>query len=210
MTSQDGSAAITFLCRGQSLSFRQDMTDHPVRQPNRQLRRALHRHRRRPFFARQLLYETLDQMHRLDREDLGVLGRLLVLPGLRVLWLQVVLRLLAALEVRLDPVDLVDQSKMQARGSAWLPQNTWLSLARLLHSASIIAEVCRERQCSRVLRHAGRGFRHPRGRRFVGLCACGSASANGGPRTVVAGGPARASCHQRPRRPCSCWRSQRL
>jgi len=105
---------------------------------------------RRPFFARQLLYETLDQMHRLDREDLGVLGRLLVLPGLRVLWLQVVLRLLAALEVRLDPVDLVDQSKMQARGSAWLPQNTWLSLARLLHSASIIAEVCRERQCSRV------------------------------------------------------------
>ena len=56
-------------------------------------------------------------MHRLDREDLRVLGRLLapqVLPGLLILSARVVLRLLAALEVRLDPVDLVDQSKMQA------------------------------------------------------------------------------------------------
>ena len=99
------------------MSCRQDMTDHPVRQLNRQPRPALHRHRRRPFFARQLLYETLDQIHRLDREDLRVLGRLLapqVLPGLLILSARVVLRLLAALEVRLDPVDLVDQSKMQA------------------------------------------------------------------------------------------------
>jgi len=32
-----------------------------------------------------------------------------------------------------------------------------------------------------VLCHAGRGFRHPRVRRFVGLCACASAFAKGGP-----------------------------
>jgi len=87
-------------------------------------------------------------MHPLDQEGPRVLGRLLVLRVLLILPVQVVLRLLAALEVRLDPVDLVDQSKIQARGSASLSQNTWLSLARLLHSASIIAEVCQERQCS--------------------------------------------------------------
>jgi hypothetical protein len=55
-------------------------------------------------------------MHRLDREDLRVPGRLLVLLGLRVLSVQVVLRLLAALEVQLGPADLVDQNKMQAQG----------------------------------------------------------------------------------------------
>jgi len=65
-------------------------------------------------------------MHRLDQENLRAQGRLLVLPGPRV---QVVLRLLAALELRLDPADLVDQNKMQAQGSARLSQNTWLSLA---------------------------------------------------------------------------------
>jgi hypothetical protein len=68
-------------------------------------------------------------MHQLDREDLRVPGRLLVLLGLRVLSVQVVLRLLAALEVRLGPADLVDQNKMQAQGSASQPQDTWLSLA---------------------------------------------------------------------------------
>jgi hypothetical protein len=71
-------------------------------------------------------------MHRLDREDLRVLGRLLVLLGLRVLLIlsvQVFLRLLAALEVRLGPADLADQSKMQAQGLGWQPQDTWLSLA---------------------------------------------------------------------------------
>jgi len=68
-------------------------------------------------------------MHRLDREDLRVPGRLLVLRGLRVRSAQVVLRLPAALEVRLGPADLVDQNKMQAQGSARLSQNTWLSLA---------------------------------------------------------------------------------
>jgi hypothetical protein len=61
-------------------------------------------------------------MHRLDREDLRVPGRLLVLRVLsiqvvlRVLSIQVVLRLLAALELRLGPADLVDQNKMQAQG----------------------------------------------------------------------------------------------
>jgi hypothetical protein len=170
---------------------------HRASQPNRQLRPALHHHRRRPSFVRQLLHETLNQMHRLDREDLQVPSRLLILLGLpvqvvlrllaalsvplglRVLSVQVVLRLLAALEVRLDLADLVDQSTTQAQGSAWLSQNTWLSLA-LLHSTSIIAEVCRERQCNRMLCHAGRGFRHPCSRRFVGLRACGPAFANGG------------------------------
>ena len=74
-------------------------------------------------------------MYRLGREDLRVPGRLLVLLGLRVLLgprllsVQVVLRLLAALEVQLGPADLVDQNKMQAQGSAWQPQDTWLSLA---------------------------------------------------------------------------------
>jgi hypothetical protein len=71
-------------------------------------------------------------MHRLDREDLLVPSRLLVLLGLRVLLIlsvQVVLRLLAALEVQLGPADLVDQNKMQAQGSAWQPQDTWPSFA---------------------------------------------------------------------------------
>jgi hypothetical protein len=45
--------AITFSCKGQSLSFRQDMTDRPASPPNRQLRPALHRHRRQRFFVRQ-------------------------------------------------------------------------------------------------------------------------------------------------------------
>jgi hypothetical protein len=70
-------------------------------------------------------------MHRLDREDLRVPGRPLVLLGLRVLLIlsvQVVLRLLAAPEVRLGPADLVDQNKMQEKGSAWQPQDTWFSL----------------------------------------------------------------------------------
>jgi len=64
-------------------------------------------------------------MHRPDREDLRVPGRLLVLLGLRVLLdlrvlsVRVVLRLLAALEVQPGPADLVDQNKMQAQGSAW-------------------------------------------------------------------------------------------
>jgi len=57
-------------------------------------------------------------MHRLDREDLRVPGLLLVLLGLGVPSVQVVLRLLAALEVQLGPADLVDQNKMQAQGSA--------------------------------------------------------------------------------------------
>jgi hypothetical protein len=71
-------------------------------------------------------------MCRLDREGLRVPGRLLVLLGLPVLlilWVQVVLRLLAALEVQLGPADLVDQNKMQAQRSAWQPQDTWLSFA---------------------------------------------------------------------------------
>jgi hypothetical protein len=95
-------------------------------------------------------------MHRQDREDLRVPGRLLVLLGLRVLSAQVVLRLLAALEVRLGPADLADQNKMQAQGSASQLQDTWLSLVRLLHSASIIAKVCRERQWP--ARHQERRF----------------------------------------------------
>jgi len=60
-------------------------------------------------------------MHRPDQEDLQVPGRLLVLLGLRVLLVlsvQVVLRLLAALEAQPGPADLVDQNKMQAEGSA--------------------------------------------------------------------------------------------
>jgi len=60
-------------------------------------------------------------MHQQDREDLRVLGRLLVLLGPRVLLIlsvQVVLRLLAALGLQLGPADLVDQNKMQAQGSA--------------------------------------------------------------------------------------------
>jgi hypothetical protein len=95
-------------------------------------------------------------MHRLDREDLGVPGRPLVLLGLRLLLIlsvqvvlrvpgrllillglrlllilsvRVVLRLLAALEVQLGPAGLVDQNKMQVQGSAGRPQDTWLSLA---------------------------------------------------------------------------------
>jgi hypothetical protein len=68
-------------------------------------------------------------MHRLDREVRWVQGRLLVLLGLRVLSVQVVLRLLAALEVQLGPADLVDQNKMQAQGLAWQPQDTRLSFA---------------------------------------------------------------------------------
>jgi hypothetical protein len=71
-------------------------------------------------------------MHRQDREDLRVPGRLLVLLGQRVLLIlsvQVVLRLLAGPEVRPDPADLADQNKMQAQGSARQPQDTWLSLA---------------------------------------------------------------------------------
>jgi hypothetical protein len=40
----------------------------------------------------------------------------------------VVLRLLAALEVRLGPAGLLDQNKMQAQGLASQPHDTWLSL----------------------------------------------------------------------------------
>lgn len=68
-------------------------------------------------------------MRRLDREDLGVPGRLLVLLRLRVPSVQVFLRPLAGLEVQLGPADLVDQNKMQAQGSAWQPRGTWLSSA---------------------------------------------------------------------------------
>ena len=71
-------------------------------------------------------------MHRLDREDLRVL---LVLLDLRVLSVQVVLRLPAALEVQLGPADLVDQNKMQAQGSERQLQDTWLSFG-FLHSAT--------------------------------------------------------------------------
>lgn len=68
-------------------------------------------------------------MHRLDREDRWVPGRLLVLLGLRGLSVQVVPRLLAALEVQLGPADLGDQNKMQAQCSAWQLQDTWFSFA---------------------------------------------------------------------------------
>ena len=59
--------------------------------------------------------------------------------------------------------------------------------------------------CGRVPRHVNRGFRHPRGRCFVGLSACGSTFANGEQHAaVVAGGPAWAPRHRRPKLPRSC------
>jgi hypothetical protein len=59
--------------------------------------------------------------------------------------------------------------------------------------------------CDTLLYHVDRGFRNPRGRRFVGLGARGSASAAKHSRdaTLAAGGAAWASRHRRSLLPCS-------